>query len=123
MACGCGDSSRIATVKGVVTLNGEPVPRGMVQFVPIESVSGELSTATGEIKSDGSYQLQTDNQAGAVVGRHKVRIEARAVPKNEMDTLPASLVPERYTSESTSGLEVTVEPGKSNVLNLELTAP
>lgn len=119
---GCQDTSSVAPVEGTVKLDGQALPRGMVQFVPINSKSGELATSTGSIDENGKYVLTTGKRTGALVGTHAVRIEARAIPKDEYDTLPASLIPERYNSETTSKLEVTVEPGKTNIIDLELTS-
>jgi hypothetical protein len=115
---GCGDTN-YATVSGTVTLDGQPLPRGMVQFVPVN----DMPTATGEIGADGKYKLSTADQSGAYVGKHKVRIEARAEQKDERDTFPVSLIPERYTSEETSKLEYEVVAGKNNVIDIKLTSP
>lgn len=116
LTSGCQNSPYVP-VQGRVTLDGEPLPRGVVQFVPVGT---EGPTAAGVIGADGSYTLRTDDQLGAVVGRHRVRIDARAVPKDETDTLPASLIPEIYLSETTSGLEVEVVAGKGNTIDLPL---
>ncbi len=115
---GCGDAN-YASVSGVVTLDGQPLPRGMVQFVPVN----DMPTATGEIGPDGRYQLTTPDQSGAFVGKHRVRVEARAEQKDEKDTFPASLIPERYTSEETSQLEFEVVAGKNNVIDIKLVSP
>lgn len=119
LASGCQDA-RFAPVQGQVTLDGQPLPRGMVQFVPMQTDGNAAVTAVGTIGADGSYTLQSDQTPGALVGRHKVRLEARAVPRDETDTLPASLIPPRYETESTSGLDVEVVAGKLNVIDLPL---
>lgn len=114
---GCGDTN-YATVSGTVTLDGQPVPRGMVQFVPVN----DMPTATGEIGPNGEYRLMSAEKTGAYVGKHRVRVEARAVPKDERDSFPASLIPERYNSEETSKLEFEVTPGSNNI-DIKLTSP
>ncbi|MFW5693097.1 MAG: hypothetical protein ACOCWL_02675 [Thermoguttaceae bacterium] len=111
-----------AQVSGTVTLDGTPLPRGTVQFVPDASQGTQGPPAVGNIGPDGRYTLQTAGVRGALIGHHKVRVEARAEPKNEMDTLPPSLIPERYNSEQTSGLTVEVTAEGRNEHNLELTS-
>ena len=114
---GCGDAN-YAPVVGTVSLDGQPLPRGMVQFVPV----GEHPTSTAEIAADGKYRLQSaEGKDGAFVGKHKVRIDARELPKNEMDTYPKSLIPDRYNDDATSKLEVDVVAGKTNTIDLKLT--
>jgi hypothetical protein len=120
---GCTDHPALAPVSGRVTLDGQPLPRGMVQFVPVAEAAREAPTAVGEIGADGTYELKTGDRAGALVGKHRVRIEARAVPKNEADTLPASLIPDRFQSEATSELTVDVKANQRNTIDLPLSTP
>jgi len=61
-AVGCGhhrDLPPVAQVEGVVTLDGKPVPRGMVQFVPDESKGTKGPPAVGVIDENGHYELTT----------------------------------------------------------------
>ena len=74
----------------------------------------------GLINSEGRYTLKTAGVEGALVGHHKVRVEARQQPKNEMDTWPPSLIPEKYSNEKTSGLAFEVKGGTRNVCDLDL---
>ena len=118
-ALGCGSKLALPPlqkVTGVVTLEGTPVPRGIVQFQPDAGPS-----ANGTIGPDGSFTLMTAGESGAVIGNHKVLVEARAEPKDETDTLPAPLVPEKYFSFATSGITKEVTADAPNVINIELT--
>src|SRR5579884_1223222 len=78
---GCGDASRpkLGRVSGKVTYNGQPVPKGVVSFVPRSGPGAATGQgATGEIGSDGSYTLTTfDKGDGAVLGEHTVLVVAR----------------------------------------------
>jgi hypothetical protein len=118
LATGCG-SKDFAPVTGTVTLDGQPLPRGMVQFVPIN----DMPTSTGEIGPDGKFRLKTAERDGAYVGKHKVRLDAREIAKDHTVTAPPSLIPERYMSEATSKLEFEVVAGKTNVIDVKLTSP
>ncbi|MHC4181375.1 MAG: hypothetical protein ACYSWU_28080, partial [Planctomycetota bacterium] len=70
---GCGggpDLPPVADVSGVVTIDGKPLPRGTIQFVPDESKGPGGATAVGRIGSDGRYTLKTAGVEGAIVGFH-----------------------------------------------------
>ena len=121
IGCGGGpDLPPTAEVYGAVTIDGKPLPRGTVQFIPDQAKGTSGAPAVGNIASDGSYTLRTAGVEGAIVGHHKVRVEARAEPRNEMDTLPPSLIPERYASEQSSGLDFEVVADETNEINIEL---
>lgn len=67
---GCGDSGRYR-VSGHVTFDGQPVPVGMVTFLPIGPSDRERSAGFCQIKSG-----QFDSRAGRspMEGRHRVLI-------------------------------------------------
>src|SRR5207248_10914062 len=53
---------KLGTVHGKVTYNGKPVDSGTVTFNPILGKGGETGqNATGQIESDGSYEMTTFN--------------------------------------------------------------
>src|SRR5262245_8491093 len=72
--CGCGGGPRLAKVTGRVTVAGKPLTTGTIMFHP---ESGP--TAVGGIGSDGVYALTTNEREGAVIGSHRVTIEATSV--------------------------------------------
>ena len=67
--CGSGD---LAQVRGRVTLDGEPVAKAIVEFVP----QGERGAPSyGLTDEKGEYQMQfTRSQSGATIGSNQVRI-------------------------------------------------
>ena len=109
-------------VTGTVTLDGEPVAGARVQFVPDKSKGTEGAMASGVTDAQGEYELQTATVEGAIVGFHKISVEARAQPKDQYDTLPQLLTPERYADHNTSGLTAEVKAGEDNRVNLPLTS-
>lgn len=133
---GCGgdpNKPKLGRVSGTVTYNGEPVPKGIVTFVPTDSATGQ--SATGEIGPDGSYELTTFTQGdGAVLGNHLVLVQSMEMdPSIEGGSMPIPdaqgnlpidppkyLVPAKYSSTSTTDLNVTVESGR-NTHDLALT--
>jgi hypothetical protein len=124
----------MAPVKGTISINKKPVTQGTITFYPV--AGGRPSS--GQIQSDGSYALATRNPGdGALVGEHKVTIEARNVAKAPPEptsfaeelasgnTAPAPsaqitwIVPQEFSVAETSGLTATVE-AKSNVIDFNL---
>ena len=126
VVAGCGggpDLPPMANVTGTVTLDGKPLPRGSVQFAPDPTSlpkGAKAATAVGLIDAEGHYTLKTAGVEGAIVGRHQVSVEARQEPKNEMDTWPPSLIPEKYNTQQTSGLTFEVKAGEDNVIDIPL---
>ena len=121
----CGrrvDLPPIADVSGIVTLDGAPLPNASVQFIPDAAKGTQGAPAVGFTDATGKYELVTATVEGAIVGHHQIRVEARAAPKNEMDTLPPLLTPERYVNPATSGLTAEVKAGENNVIDLPLTS-
>src|SRR5690242_8707072 len=74
---GCGGVKRIPT-SGTVTLDGQPMPEGILQFLPDPSKGNNLRLGSFGPISNGRWNLVTagmsraDNGAGAPVGWFKV---------------------------------------------------
>jgi hypothetical protein len=75
--CGCGPTlPPTAPVHGRVAVAGKPVTMGRIMFQPENG-----RPATGAIQTDGTYRLTTfQKDDGAVLGRHRVTIEAFEAP-------------------------------------------
>ena len=120
---GCGSSSE-ATVEGLVTLDGNPVPGGMIAFVP--TVAGAQAYAISD--ESGNYEVYTGREPGLRPGDYVVTIVAQSAPKIAKTELggppPAgeAITPAWYGSIESSTLKFEVEPG-ANDINLELTSP
>lgn len=121
---GCGggpDLPPVAEVSGVVTLDGNPLPRGTIQFVPDKSKGTEGATAVGTIGPDGRYTLKTAGVEGAIVGFHKVGVRAlQEEPEDETAPPPPPLIPPRYFNPDTSGLTAEVKADQDNVIDFPL---
>ena len=121
---GCGGGGDLAPVSGVVLLDGEPVESGTVYFIPDSGAGSE-----GELAAGGRFTLTTqEGRAGAILGRHRVAVAAfkEAVwPPNydQADNGQDSgiLVPARYGTADSSGLEYDVQPGE-NEFTIELSS-
>lgn len=119
--CSKGFEKEVAPVTGTVTCDGEPVTDGLVIFtprvIPGEDVKNTGKTATGLIKSDGSYVLTTyDTDDGAIIGDHDVRIYK---PTPEDDESPEAWDYDEDPNLCGRGiLRVTVEDA-DNVIDLD----
>ncbi|BBO35826.1 carboxypeptidase-like regulatory domain-containing protein [Lacipirellula parvula] len=119
---GCGGTSNQATVEGIVTLEGAPVPSGSISFVPTSG--GTQSYAMSD--AAGNYEVYTGREAGLKPGEYSVTIVARERPAVNQTELGgpapagAAITPAWYASPETSGLKFTVAPG-ANEINLELS--
>jgi hypothetical protein len=119
---GCGGPYD-ASARGMVTLDGKVVPRGMVSFNPVSG--GPVAYAM--IGEDGHYVVRTGRDEGLPAGDYQVSItayEAPAVAQTDKGGPPPpgkAITPVWYRMKETSGLKFNVKPGK-NEINLELTS-
>jgi hypothetical protein len=105
-------------VSGAVTYKGQPLAQGLVRFVPMDPKG---QPATGAIQGGRFTMNTTVSSPGVVSGKYAVAIVSERpteVPPLGPDGLPSqvmpkpeSLIPERYTKDSTSGLQVDVAAG------------
>jgi hypothetical protein len=79
-AAGCSGGPKIASVSGVVTLDGRPYPNAVVSFQPLGSKDAPNPGrgSAGVTDEKGQFTLRYDGvKNGAVVGKHRVRIFTR----------------------------------------------
>lgn len=76
--CGSGDNFNVAkNVSGIVTLNGKPLPKASVTFVPAATKDNPNAgpTAQGITDNEGRFKLNVDpTTSGSVVGNCRVYI-------------------------------------------------
>jgi hypothetical protein len=117
-AIGCGGGQE-AQVTGVVTLDGQPLTRGSVTFVPVEGGPGASAT----INSDGAFSARTGSTAGLRPGEYAISVRSSGDPTADPNGGPPKpgklLTPPKYGSTETSGFRETVNPG-ANEINLDL---
>lgn len=116
ISAGCGDN-KMATVTGVVTVDGQHPAKGHIYFVP---KAGDTADAGGEIK-EGKYT------AAVPPGMKIVRISVPKVvgekaiydtPDSPKMAVTAEALPARFND--ASELELDVKPGK-NTKDFNLT--
>lgn len=115
---GCYRGPKIATVRGTVTLDGEPLAHAAVVFNPEKGRPAGATT-----NEDGEFALNfTQGRSGALIGEHRVIITTRRDPWKDADGHPqpgsGERLPAKYNTEST--LTFTVEAGKTNIADFDL---
>jgi hypothetical protein len=111
--CSDGRPTRVP-VSGTVLIDGQPLTRGHVKFVP---TNGRPSL--GKIGEDGKFNLTCfDGSDGAILGTHRVQVSSNRIISN---TKIEWFAPSKYADFRTSGIEVVVvEPVED--LPIELTS-
>lgn len=114
---GCGGGKH--QIEGrVVWADGKPATELAGYSIDFESHENKLS-ASGTIKSDGTFTLGTDRVAdGVSTGTYKVAINA-PLPGGD-EPVKRSLLPDHYSRPDSSGLVETIDGSKRTVeLKLE----
>jgi hypothetical protein len=124
-ALGCGDDST-HQVSGKITFKGQPIPAGMIYFIPDESKGNSGPTGYADIK-DGQYDTSAEGGQGAAGGPMIIAIEGidpnakpdKADPSGEVTA--KSLFPRYETtadlpkSDSTKDFDVPADAVKGTV--------
>ena len=110
LVTGCGSSGppRSAKAAGQVTFNSQPVAEGEIYFVAAE----KGYSAKSSLDAQGKYQVA----AGLPPASYKVfitppRITTPPMPGQAPPETKAFVVPDKYQTETTSGLTADVKAG------------
>ncbi len=119
LATGCNQRPPTYLVHGMVVYpDGKPLTKGTVEFEAMNQ--SKPITATGEINSDGSFQLGTfEAKDGAIAGTHRVAVISDFVIGTGVerpDEIPPPKLHPRYREFKTSGLEFKIKPQTNNIL-------
>lgn len=116
LAAGCGkDGPELASVEGVVVLDGQPLADATVLFTPV--AAGRPSAALTD--ASGHYELiYTGDRDGALPGEHTVRVSTFVGGDPDSGRVGApERVPAKYNEKTE--LKRIIEPDGS-VVDLEL---
>jgi hypothetical protein len=123
--CGRKPGEVMYPVKGRITLDGKPLPRGSVSLRPASGLPGHQPT--GVIEPAGEYTIYTNGRQGAPPGGYKVVVFATEATTSPDGTarpgLPKSLIPIRYNQpdQSSLRLDVVAQP-VSGAYDLDLSS-
>ena len=126
---GCSKGTGLTEVEGTVKLQGKPLGKVMVEFLPDvdRATTGPRSSATTD--SQGRYKLVCDDQRpGAVVGHHRVLLRDLLpyddLPKGggaDLSKARPSRIPARYQDAAQTPLRKEVKGPAPQTINLEIT--
>ena len=137
-AAGCSSKSRkpeLTPVAGTVMLDGKPLPDADITFfLQGQSVPG-YTASMGKTDAEGKYQLKFAGDPGAVPGNFKVTVsrivnesgaalnpdEGMDLTQLEMQGLAKQSLPEKYWNLDKTELTATVEKGKADGYDFQLT--
>ena len=114
IAAGCGNRLS-ATVTGLVTLDGNPIPSGSVVFYP--TTGG--AAVYGEAGADGRFELRTGTSVGLQPGNYSVTVMHRR-GQPSMNMSPAQIdaldiTPTKYRRRETTDLQYSIQRGPNDL--------
>jgi hypothetical protein len=109
LVCGCGDGRPMRVpVAGTVLIDGQPLKRGSLRFVPANGRS-----SFGSLDDQGRFKLtcfETDD--GAIIGTHQVEVAA----SESLSPIKTKWhAPKKYSNYATSGLTQEISGPINNV--------
>jgi hypothetical protein len=117
---GCGENNPLSRqpVSGTVLVDGQPLAKGSIAFVPTKPGS----TMSGGPVKDGQYSLTEDR--GLPPGDYAVNINAtdpnwKFDPKTMREDVAPEWIPVDYSRDGVH--KVTVKPSGSNVFKFEIS--
>jgi hypothetical protein len=121
---GCGKGLETYPVQGKVQFaNGKPLVGGSVEFLTRDA-EGKAVNARGAINDDGTFQVKTRDQEGAIAGKHQIVVmPVRVDAVSKTTVIPPNPLDPRFGNYATSGLSFTVEAKPENNCVLTVKAP
>jgi len=110
---GCGPRNK-ARVTGRITLDGQPLDKVLVMFVPDAGPSSGAVT-----DQDGRYELVSGPKLGKNVFTGRCRVYLTEPVEDPTKPPPSPRFPAKYLSGESSGLECELKPGP-NECNFDL---
>jgi hypothetical protein len=114
-----GCRQRLTSVAGTVTLDGKPLAiqapaEGKVTF---RRTDGHGAIATGELDSEGHFELATGSSFDVAPGDYDVAVTVAESLPSDGSSEPSGrlMIPVKYGSAIESGLHAHVEPGENRV--------
>ena len=114
-------------VDGTILLDGAPIPKASITFIPS---GGDGEIASGFSDEQGKFVISSQNGApgkGAKIGEYRVTVSQAEVTYTPSPTDPEAgtttakeLLPKVYQDKEKTPLSVSIQKGKNNI-KLELT--
>ena len=118
-ASGCSEEKKRVPVAGIVLIDGEPLTKGSIQFVPENG-----RPFASKIKEDGSFRLAEMSVEknsliyGVAKGKYKIGVSSAEIVNEDQEEMLRH-IPARYADFRNSELEVEItEPREDLVIEL-----
>jgi len=108
LSCGCSTDTKNGTVAGMVTLDGQPLEKGLIRFTPADgqTATADATIAAGKFSATMPVgEKRVSLSSPKVVGQRKMYETA----DSPMVDMIQELLPPKYNSQST--LTITVKSG------------
>lgn len=124
LPCGCGQKAvpDVATVRGKVTFQGEPLADGIIVFSPDPERGASGKPARGDIAADGTYQLSLGGESAIPPGWYRVAI-APSPEIGPASRIDAPRFPIRLGRPDRSNLLREVKAGQENHFEFAVELP
>jgi hypothetical protein len=123
LGCGGEDAERVPVfpVEGKLIF-GSAIPAGAITLHPVASGNASALRPTALVAPDGSFKFTTYDQAdGAPVGDYVLTAHWFKAVKQAGEVLPGrNVLPTKYGTPQTSGLEVSVAAGLNQLPPIQL---
>ena len=127
------DPPPIVEASGLVTIDGEPLPRASIRFIPMFEGFGAEVIAEAVTDDKGRFKLVCSGSNGACVGPHKVTIEEGPLPPGAsgesmkaqmkmtayLQSLPNRPIPPHFGNLAQTPISIEIVPEK-NTYDLKL---
>lgn len=125
--CGCGNDKGLIRLTGKITLDGSEMPyAGEIKFLPKEVEAGKpMRPARAKFDTGGAFRATSFKPGdGIYPGNYAVTVECWEVAASMGGPAPVNAIDRKYQDPANSGLNLVVEPNKSNqVFDIKLSSP
>ena len=113
---GCSGGEPVGRVEGVVTLDGKPLPKVEVQFLPDPSVGPTARRSVGYTDEQGRFSLRSDDgTVGAAVGLHRVCLIDVLARSRRGGTSKPRIPPQYSNATQTPLTQIVVHEGDQKI--------
>lgn len=122
LAAGCNSGPSTVQVSGKVTVDGQPLPKGSLRFIPDAGKGNKLEVEPAGTIEGGSYSIFTSGKPGAPAGSYKVAVVSEGEIDSTNPAPPKSMVDPKFSDPQTTTLSVEVSPtAQPGAYDLQLT--
>lgn len=119
---GCDSGPSTIPVSGKVTVDGQPLSKGTLRFIPDASKGNTLEIEPAATIEGGSYTLYTSGKPGAAAGAYKVAVVSQEEIDSTNPVPPKSPFDPKFSDPQLTPLAVEVKTGAApETYDLKLT--